>query len=59
MASSETIWAFDLGKGSFGEAVRDIATHNFLHKAVLRLPPELAQRGPAAQAGTPANRYRA
>ena len=29
--SGKTIWAFDLGKGSIGEAVRD--GNQFLHKA--------------------------
>jgi CRISPR-associated endonuclease Csn1 len=54
-----TIWAFDLGKGSIGEAVRDVQTNQFLHTAALLLPPDLAQRGPASQSGTPASRYRA
>jgi len=59
MNTPRCIWAFDLGKGSLGEAVRDSETHQFLHKATLLLPADLAQRGPAGQAGTPASRYRA
>lgn len=53
------IWAFDLGKGSIGEAVRDPKTNQFVHVASLLIPPELARHGPADQSGTPANRYRA
>ncbi|MGP8200606.1 MAG: type II toxin-antitoxin system VapC family toxin [Limisphaerales bacterium] len=34
--AGKTIWAFDLGKGSIGEAVRQGTT--FLHKAFLRGP---------------------
>jgi len=59
MKFSTTIWAFDLGKGSIGEAVRDLRTNQFLHVGALLLPPDLAQRGPATQSGTPASRYRA
>jgi 5-methylcytosine-specific restriction endonuclease McrA len=59
MTSPATIWAFDLGKGSLGEAVLNLETHQFHHKATLLLPADLAQRGPASQAGTPASRYRA
>jgi hypothetical protein len=59
MTTPATIWAFDLGKGSLGEAVRDLQTNQFPLAATLLLPPELAQRGPAGQAGTPASRYRA
>ena len=51
------IWAFDLGKGSIGEAVRQGNT--FPHKESLLIPAELARRGPAAKSGTPANKYRA
>ena len=51
------IWAFDLGKGSIGEAVRQ--GNEFPHVESLLIPPELARRGPAALSGTPANRYRA
>jgi hypothetical protein len=32
-ASNEMVWAFDLGKGSIGEAVRQ--DNQFLHKASL------------------------
>lgn len=59
MAQQGQIWAFDLGKGSIGEAVRDLKTNQFVHAASLLIPPELARRGPADQSGTPANRYRA
>lgn len=56
-SSSEMVWAFDLGKGSIGEAVRQ--GNEFKHKESLLIPPELARRGPAKDSGTPANRYRA
>lgn len=52
-----TVWAFDLGKASLGEAVRK--ADSFLHTASWLIPEKLAQRGPATEAGTPANRYRA
>jgi hypothetical protein len=51
------IWAFDLGKGSIGEAVRQGT--DIKHKASLLIPPELARRGPASVSGTPASKYRA
>lgn len=51
------IWAFDLGKGSEGEAVRHGT--DFPHVESLLIPAELARRGPAATSGTPANKYRA
>jgi CRISPR-associated endonuclease Csn1 len=51
------IWAFDLGKGSIGEAVRQGGI--FPHAESLLMPAELARRGPASLSGTPANRYRA
>lgn len=54
---NENIWAFDLGKGSIGEAVRHGT--EFKHSASLLIPPEMARRGPAATAGTPAAKYRA
>lgn len=57
MDKEPVIWAFDLGKGSMGEAVRQGTT--FLHKASLLIPPELARRGPASVSGTPASKYRA
>jgi hypothetical protein len=44
-ASNEIVWAFDLGKGSIGEAVR--RGNEFLHKASLLIPPEFARRGGA------------
>ena len=39
-ASNEMVWAFDLGKGSIGEAVR--RGSEFLHKASLLIPAEFA-----------------
>src|ERR1039458_3732883 len=41
-----TIWAFDLGKGSIGEAVR--RGNEFLHKASLLIPAEFAETKTAA-----------
>jgi CRISPR-associated endonuclease Csn1 len=48
MASSgtETVWAFDLGKGSVGEAVRQGTT--FLHKESLLIPSDFAETRTAA-----------
>ena len=37
-----TIWSFDLGKGSIGEAVRDLKTNKFLHVESLLIPAEFA-----------------
>ena len=37
-----TVWSFDLGIGSIGEAVRDATTHEFLHVASLIIPAEFA-----------------
>ena len=37
-AATEVVWAFDLGKGSIGEAVR--RGNEFLHKASLLIPAE-------------------
>jgi CRISPR-associated endonuclease Csn1 len=37
-----TIWSFDLGKASIGEAVRDTSTNEFLHVASLLIPAEFA-----------------
>ena len=45
-ASNETVWAFDLGKGSIGEAAR--RGNEFLHKASLLIPAEFAETKPAA-----------
>ena len=39
--AGKTIWAFDLGKGSIGEAVR--CGDKFLHKASLLIPAEFAK----------------
>jgi CRISPR-associated endonuclease Csn1 len=43
---TETVWAFDLGKGSIGEAVR--RGTNFLHKASLLIPADFAETKTAA-----------
>jgi CRISPR-associated endonuclease Csn1 len=53
----EVVLAFDLGKGSIGEAVR--YRNEFIHVASWLIPQDLAARGPATKAGTPASRYRA
>jgi CRISPR-associated endonuclease Csn1 len=45
-ASNEIVWAFDLGKGSIGEAVRQGTT--FLHKASLLIPADFAETKTAA-----------
>ncbi len=55
----ETIWAFDLGKGSIGEAVRRTSDNSFPHVESLLIPADLARRGPATASGSPANKYRA
>jgi CRISPR-associated endonuclease Csn1 len=54
--NNDIVWAFDLGKGSIGEAVR--RGTEFLHKESLLIPAELARRGPATSSGSPASRYR-
>ncbi|AKC83434.1 hypothetical protein IMCC26134_12860 [Verrucomicrobia bacterium IMCC26134] len=51
------VLAFDLGKGSIGEAVR--LGNDFVHVASWLIPQDLAARGPSAKPGTPASRYRA
>jgi CRISPR-associated endonuclease Csn1 len=56
---SSTIWAFDLGKASIGEAVRNLGDNTFPHVESLLIPAELARRGPATVSGSPANKYRA
>ena len=43
-----TIWSFDLGKASLGEAVRDLRNHSFPHKASLLLPEDFAETQTAA-----------
>ena len=43
---NETVWAFDLGKASIGEAVRQ--GNKFLHKASLLIPAEFAETKTAA-----------
>jgi len=45
-ASNDIVWAFDLGKGSIGEAVRQGTT--FLHKASLLIPADFAETKTAA-----------
>ena len=44
----KTIWSFDLGKASLGEAVRDLRNHSFPHKASLLLPEDFAETQTAA-----------
>ena len=44
--AGKTVWAFDLGKGSIGEAVR--CGDKFLHKASLLIPAEFAETKTAA-----------
>lgn len=44
--SSDHVWAFDLGKGSIGEAVRQGT--KFLHKASLLIPADFAETKTAA-----------
>ena len=56
---SQYVWAFDLGKASIGEAVRDTSDNAFPHVESLLIPAELARRGPATASGSPANKYRA
>ncbi len=46
MGENKTIWAFDLGTGSIGEAVRDGT--KFLHKASLLIPADFAETKTAA-----------
>lgn len=46
MANIGTVWAFDLGKGSIGEAVR--LGDKFLHKASLLIPADFAETKTAA-----------
>ncbi len=43
-----TIWAFDLGKGSIGEAVWNTQTKQFDHVASLLIPPDFASTKEAA-----------
>src|SRR5690349_20465786 len=45
MNNTETIWAFDLGKASIGEAVR--RGTEFLHQASLLIPQDFASTKPA------------
>lgn len=55
--TKSSVWAFDLGKASIGEAVR--VGNEFLHVESWLIPENIARRGPASSAGTPASRYRA
>lgn len=57
LAAQPTVWAFDFGLASLGEAVR--SGDEFLHAASHLIPAEMAQRGPATSPGTPASLYRA
>ena len=43
-----TIWSFDLGKASIGEAVRDLRDHSFPHKESLLIPEDFAETQSAA-----------
>lgn len=45
-SNNDIVWAFDLGKGSIGEAVR--RGNEFLHKASLLIPAEFAETKTAA-----------
>jgi len=38
----KTVWSFDLGKASIGEAVRNLDTNEFAHVASLLIPAEFA-----------------
>jgi CRISPR-associated endonuclease Csn1 len=44
----ETVWSFDLGKASIGEAVRNLADNSFPHKASLLIPHDFAETRTAA-----------
>lgn len=48
MNKGSTVWSFDLGKASIGEAVRDTETNEFLHKASLLIPAKFASTKDAA-----------
>ena len=56
MKKLETVWAFDLGKGSIGEAVRQGT--KFLHKASLLVPVDLQKSNGAAKAPYGSHRLR-
>jgi CRISPR-associated endonuclease Csn1 len=45
---NQTIWSFDLGKASIGEAVRDVRTNKFPHVASLLIPADFASTQAAA-----------
>jgi CRISPR-associated endonuclease Csn1 len=42
------VWSLDIGLGSFGEAVRDLKTHEFKHAESLLLPADFASTKSAA-----------
>ena len=44
----KTIWSFDIGQASIGEAVRDLANDSFPHKTVLLIPRDFAETKTAA-----------
>ena len=44
----KTIWSFDLGKASIGEAVRDTKNDSFPHKESLLIPQDFAETKTAA-----------
>ena len=44
----KTIWSFDIGRASIGEAVRDLSDHSFPHKATLLIPRDFAETKSAA-----------
>ncbi len=49
MPACPSIWSFDLGKASIGEAVRDIKSNRFVHKASLLIPFDFASTKEAAK----------
>src|SRR5579885_1651991 len=52
-----SVWAFDIGKASLGENVRQGT--QLLHAESWLIPEDFARRGPSTSPGSPANRYRA
>jgi CRISPR-associated endonuclease Csn1 len=49
MPACSSIWSFDLGKASIGEAVRDIKSNRFVHRASLLIPFDFASTKEAAK----------
>lgn len=45
---ASTVWSFDIGLASLGEAIRDSSTHEFLHVESLRLHKDFADTKAAA-----------